>query len=173
MSDENNKPRIKNAMDNKKSGNYYSSNGNLEFSYNTEKLKEENKYKLQGEAFPKTINCFNWGACIFPYIWGPFNNSPIAVLSLVLCFIPYIGWLLSIVFSIYCGVKGNEWAWENKEWKSLNEFHATQRKWAAWSIGIEMAVIIGISTFIFLAIQIIGNYGSGDQLYQLQSMLGI
>ena len=173
MSDDRNKPRIKNALDYRRNTGYSSSGSNLEFSYNTEKLKEENKYRVQGEAFPKTINCFNWGACILPFIWGPFNNCPIAVLSLVLGFIPWIGWLLAIVFSLYCGAKGNEWAWENKEWRSLNEFHATQRKWAAWAVGIEASIIIGISTIIFITIQIIGNYGSNEQLYQLQSILGI
>lgn len=145
MSDENNEPRIKNALENRRN---YSNSSALEFKYNEQKLKEENKYRVKGEAFPQDVNCFNWGACIVTPIWGLCNNSPIACLSLVLGFIPFVGWLLCMIFSIYCGVKGNEWAWAKKDWPSLQEFHRVQKLWALWAIGIEVAIII-ISVVVF------------------------
>lgn len=138
---DNNESRIRRAVPRNVS---YGSSSNIEFGYDTEKLKKENRYRVKGQAFPEKINCFNWGACIITPIWGLFNNSPIACLAFVLPFIPYFGWLLSILFSIYCGAKGNEWAWENKEWESINHFHSVQRKWAIWALAIETGIIIAV-----------------------------
>ena len=107
----------------------------------TEKLKKENRYRVQGQAFPKSINCYNWGACILTPIWGLFNNTPVACLAFILPFIPYIGWLLAIVFSIYCGIKGNEWAWQNKQWQSMEHFHTVQKNWAIAGIVFEIVLM--------------------------------
>jgi len=124
LTNNNNESRIRRAIP--RNAGYDSSN--LEFGYDTEKLRKENRYKVNGQAFPKNINCFNWGACILSPIWGICNNSPIALLSLVFSFIPVIGAVLGIAFSVYCGMKGNEWAWQNKEWQSIEHFHYIQRQ---------------------------------------------
>ncbi len=139
--DDNSESRIRRAVPKNIS---YGSSSNIEFGYDTEKLKKENRYRVKGQAFPTRINSFNWAACIVTPIWGLFNNTPIACLAFILPFIPYVGWLLSILFSLYCGVKGNEWAWENKEWESINQFHAVQRKWAFWALAIETGIIIAL-----------------------------
>ncbi len=119
----------------------YGASYDIEFGYDTEKLKKENRYRVKGQAFPKNINCFNWGAFFLTPLWGLFNNTPAACLSFVLPFIPYAGWFLTIIFSLFCGVKGNVWAWENKEWESIEQFHSVQRKWAAWGVCIELFII--------------------------------
>ncbi len=137
--------RIRNALSAKT--NSYAGQSALEYQYNTEKLKEENKYRVTGDAFPEKINQFNWGAFILTPIWGVFNNTPIACFVIVLGFIPYIGILLSFLFALYCGMNGNEWAWKNKEWENTNHFHNVQRKWAQAGIFIEIITIIAISTF--------------------------
>lgn len=139
------KSRIRNALDAKT--NTYTNQGALEYKYNTEKLKEENKYRVTGDAFPEKINQFNWGAFILTPIWGLFNNSPIACLVIVLGFIPFIGILLSFLFALYCGIKGNEWAWKNKNWTNIRQFHYIQKKWAQAGIIVEIIMIIAISTF--------------------------
>lgn len=151
MTNNNNKYKIRNAISSNRSG----VSSNLEFGYDTEKLKQENRYRVQGQAFPKNINCFNWGACILTPIWGIFNNTPITLLSLILGFIPYLGVILGIVFSLYCGIKGNEWAWTNKEWSSLNHFHYVQRQWAKWAIIIEATIL---TIFLLCGIHIANNY---------------
>lgn len=155
MSYDNNESRIRSAVS--RYGNYGASS-NIEFGYDTEKLKKENRYRVKGQAFPKNINCFNWGACIITPIWGLFNNTPIACIAFVLPFIPYLGWLLSILFSIYCGAKGNEWAWENKEWESINHFHSVQRKWAIWAVAIEVALIAVFFSSIMYFSQVFSQY---------------
>ncbi len=145
--DNENTPRIRNALNRQSS-----KSGALEFRYNQEKLKQENRYRVQGEAFPERLNQFNWGACILTPIWGLGNNTPIACLSIVLSFIPYVGIILALIFSIYCGIKGNEWAWQNKEWTDLKQFHEVQRKWAAAGVIIELVSIV---IFTYAAFSII------------------
>lgn len=151
MSDDRYKPRIRSASEARDAAS------GLQFSYNKEKLEQENRYRVTGQAFPKRIDCFNWGACILGPVWGLFNNSPIACLGIVLGFIPYLGIVLGILFSLYCGAKGNEWAWTNKEWQSLEHFHYVQRKWAVAGVIIELIFIVGITIFAFTAINVLQN----------------
>lgn len=128
--------------------------GEVEYKYNLEKLEQENRYKVDEfvDAFPEKLNKFNWGACILPPIWGLCNNSPIACLTILLGLIPYIGCFLVIGFSIYCGIKGNEWAWHNKEWVDMKQFHEVQRKWAFGAIIVELVffiiTIVGVLIFV-------------------------
>jgi hypothetical protein len=43
--------------------------------------------------------------------------------------------------AIALGVKGNEWAWKSRRWRSIEQFKAHQRGWtiAGLFIGIPMA----------------------------------
>lgn len=83
---------------------------------------------------PEEIRGWNWGAFLMSWIWSIGNKSYIGLLSLV----PYIG----IIMVIILGVKGNEWAWQNRQWESVEQFRNTQRIWAYWGVGILIASII-------------------------------
>ncbi len=84
----------------------------------------------QGEAavVPPEIQGWNWGAFLLTWIWGIGNNVMIALLALI---IPFWG--------IYLGLKGNELAWRNKQWESVEHFKQVQRRWALWGLGILVA----------------------------------
>src|ERR687885_1931369 len=88
---------------------------------------------------PDEIKGWNWGAFLMPYLW-PFTNKVwIGLIALV----PQIGWLMAIAL----GVKGNEWAWKSRRWRSIEQFKAHQRGWtiAGLFIGIPMAwIYIGL-----------------------------
>ena len=114
-----------------------------------DKLKNVTEYE---QAFPKDINRFNWGAFLMPCVWGPANNTLIPLLSLVIMFAPF-GFVLNIVFSIYCGIKGNEWAWTNKQWNSIKEFHSVQKKWAIRIIIAYALIFAGMTYAISYSIQ--------------------
>ena len=58
--------------------------------------------------------------------------------------IPFVG----IVMKLVLGVHGNEWAWRNKEWASLDEFIRVQRNWAR-AAGIFFG-ILGIGVVLAL-----------------------
>ena len=92
---------------------------------------------------------FNWGAFLLSWIWGLGNNTYITLfilLSVILVFIPF-GGLVPFGLCIWFGIKGNEWAWQNKHFESVEKFHEIQKKWAiagtiVFVIGIIFSVIM-------------------------------
>ncbi len=99
-------------------------------------------------TIPEEVRGWNWGAFFLSWIWGVGNNVWIALLA----FIPFVNFIMGIVL----GIKGNEWAWRNKKWDSIEHFKKTQRTW-----GIVGIVLIVFSFFIFpiMAAVIIPNLG--------------
>ena len=61
--------------------------------------------------------------------------------------------LVSLGLMIWFGIRGNEWAYENKDWSSLEDFHIVQRIWVkAWFIINIIACSIFIILFIIYVI---------------------
>ena len=74
-------------------------------------------------AMPEEVKAgFNWGAFWLNWIWGIGNNVWISFVVLV----------LPLIWNIYLGVKGNELAWLNREWESVEQFKQTQAVWSKW-----------------------------------------
>ena len=103
------------------------------------------------KTFPAKFNSFNWGAFLMGWIWC-LGNGKIGLgflLFLLYCFvnIPYIGILFSIpglIISFWLGVRGNKIAWNNKAWKSVEEFEKVQKSWTvAGVILLSIAFIFG------------------------------
>jgi hypothetical protein len=63
----------------------------------------------------------NWGAFFLTWIWGIGNNTPIALISVI----PFVGLVMAFVLLF----NGNKWAWQNKKWPSVAQFHRTQKMW--------------------------------------------
>lgn len=114
------------------------------------KIKQNNtpqieyfKFIIQDNERNKDINIkeikkWNWGAFWLPWIWGIANKSYLALFA----FIPYF----NIIWQFVCGYKGNEWAWKNKNWESIETFHKLQKKWAiVSSIIIGLIIIFGVT----------------------------
>ncbi|MBN1349962.1 DUF2628 domain-containing protein [candidate division KSB1 bacterium] len=95
---------------------------------------------------PPEIKKWNWGAFFLNFLWGIFNKTYIALL----CLVP----IANIVVVFMLGVKGNEWAWKNKEWKSIEHFKKVQKKWAVWGASVFASSII-IPLLILLSINIV------------------
>lgn len=94
----------------------------------------------------EVLGKFNWGACLLNWIWGLGNKTYITLLVWLISFIPLVGLFASIAFVIWCGVKGNAWAWQNKRFESVEAFHAYQKKWATagvivWSVSIVLSIL--------------------------------
>ncbi|HEY8598869.1 MAG TPA: hypothetical protein VIL85_10595 [Thermomicrobiales bacterium] len=99
-------------------------------------------------AVPAEVQGLNWGAFLLNWIWGIGNNTWLALL----CFVPFI----NIIMAFALLFKGNEWAWQNKQWDSVEHFKTTQRKWAMAGL-----ILIGISLlFGCLSIVLGGIAGS-------------
>lgn len=102
-----------------------------------------------GEAAPDSIaNKFNWGAFLFNWIWGIKYKKWVLLIILVLAFIPY-GFIAGIVMCLWAGMKGNQWAWEEVQYKDEKDFHKAQQSWVkAWAVCAGIICIIGIAAFI-------------------------
>jgi serine/threonine-protein kinase len=99
------------------------------------------------EKVPDEIQDWNWGAFFVPGVWCITNHVWIGLvswtdLSLVSTVVTFgMTWP---IMAIILGVKGNEWAWKSRRWRSVKEFKRHQRFWA----------IIGFFIFIMLLILI-------------------
>ena len=104
-------------------------------------IAENTSGQGEGADIPPEIIRWNWGAFFLNWIWGIRNKTYIAFL----CVVPIIGFVMMIVL----GMRGNEWAWQNKHWESAEQFLHEQKVWSKW--GIRYAVlllILGLLGFI-------------------------
>ena len=97
----------------------------------------------QGESaiVPEEVKGWSWAGFSLTWIWGVFNGVLISLLVLI----PFP--LFSLAWAIVLGVKGNEWAWRNKKWDSVEHFKNTQRPW-----NIAGIVIFAISMVALIII---------------------
>ena len=87
---------------------------------------------------------WNWGAFLFPVIWGLANH----VYQALLCMIPVFG----LFYAFYLGRNGNELAWRGRYWESEQIFKKTQRIWAIVAAIIAIAqVALGIGVAVSTA----------------------
>lgn len=101
------------------------------------------------DELPEGIKGWSWGAFLLNWIWAIGNKTWIGLL----CFIPYIGF----IFSILLGIKGREWAWQNKRWESVEHFNRVQRKWSVWGFIIVVGVF-GLGILAAIAIPAYHDY---------------
>ena len=83
------------------------------------------------------------------WIWGLGNKTYIALLM----FVPIVNFVMPFVL----GAKGNEWAWRNRRWDSIEHFQATQRKWAKWGVVLVLVAIPGVVGMFFGVSYILKN----------------
>ena len=96
---------------------------------------------------------FNWGAFLLNWIWGLGNNTYITLLIFVgsiAAFIPFIGAFVPLGLCIWFGIKGNEWAWQNKHWDSVEHFNEVQKIWTI--VGVVLAIIGFVLGFLFFTV---------------------
>jgi hypothetical protein len=65
-----------------------------------------------------------------------------------------------MIMAIVLGVKGNEWAWRNKRWDSIERFKKVQRTWM-W-VGIAILIVSLIVGALAAAISAL--YSSGGEI---------
>jgi hypothetical protein len=96
------------------------------------------------KAVPPEVRGWNWGAFLLTWIWGICNGTFLALLSLI----PGVHFIMMFVL----GAKGNEWAWKNKQWDSVEQFHKAQRRWAIWAVSLWL---IGASAAVLFTVGIL------------------
>ncbi len=97
---------------------------------------------------PPSLNKWSWGGFFFGWLWAVFNG----IYWPLIVFIPFIGWIASIVISIILGINGNRMAWEKKTWQGVDHFEKAQKSWAkAALIVFLVSILSGVLIFVFAA----------------------
>ena len=104
-----------------------------------------------GDDAPESISKkFNWGAFLFNWIWGIKYKQWILLIILLLLFIPY-GFIPALLMAFWAGMKGNQWAWEEVQYKNEEDFHQAQKAWVKWWF-IILGTILVISGIVWLTL---------------------
>jgi len=95
---------------------------------------------------PHELRGLNWGAAIWSVIWGGAMKVPAGTL---------LAWFLLLmvipIFPLYLLFKGNEIAWRNRKWSSIEEFLESQRKWTISglvAVGLIILILVSIGMMI-------------------------
>jgi len=96
----------------------------------------------KGAAIPEGVKGWSWGAFLLNWIWAIGNKTWIGLLALI----PYV----NLVMVFVLGFKGRQWAWENKQWDSVEHFNTVQRKWAFWGTMLLIIPTLGIIAAIII-----------------------
>lgn len=124
---------------------------NAEISGDAKKCKFCGEWVCKDDEnnYPEDLKRFNWGAFLMNWIWGIMHGKYITLLYFVACLIPVIG---PIGISIWFGFSGNKWAWQSRNWASIEEFNQCQRNWVKlWIILFVLGLIFAIKAFLVLA----------------------
>ncbi len=79
---------------------------------------------------------FNWGAFLGTWMWGLYNRSYITLFMWAASATP-----LSGLFQIYCGLKGNEWAYKGKKWNDVKAFNKSQKRQTIFFVCLNFLII--------------------------------
>lgn len=111
---------------------------------------DERSGKGKDSIIPPEIKGWNWGAFGITLIWGIYYGAWVVLWGLLLGLIPLVG----ILWQVYVGIKGNEWAWRKNRWQSVEEFMAAQNKWKPWGI---VFFILSFLPLIFSVLPALSN----------------
>lgn len=100
-----------------------------------EQLQEIEPLDDEEDETPEEVRGWNWGAFFLNWIWGLGNRTYIALAM----FIPGVNLLVPFLL----GFMGNKWAWQNKEWEDVDDFLASQRRWAIAGTCVFLLMIFG------------------------------
>ena len=90
---------------------------------------------------------WNWGAFFLNWIWGIVHK----VYWTLIIFIPCIGSVAMLVGIFILGANGNKWAWNSRQWESLDECKRVQRQWRNWGLGIFIgSMVLSLICYIII-----------------------
>lgn len=128
------------------------SNDNMQRQHIVDRYDSNEENTFYSQTVPDIIKKWNWGAFFFSWLWGLFNGVYWPLILIVTNFIPYVGWLLTLIGCIVLGINGNEWSWKGKYWSSIAEFKRVQHNWSVavlWVFvgSLVIGFIIGIASY--------------------------
>lgn len=115
-------------------------------------IEGTNESNTKDEDITKDLKVFNWGAFFLTFIWGIRYKAWVTLLAIPLIWFQmpfFLNWILLTVLQIYCGIKGNEWAYKADKRQNKKDFQITQIKWAI--AGVLVNIFIPFSIMLILA----------------------
>ena len=120
-------------------------------------------------AEPLNLSKWSWGAFTLSWIWGFFNgcwwmflvNFGFFLLNMFAWVVPLVGIFVTIAnlgISILFGMKGTEWAWNNRKWDSISAFNQTQDIWNKVGLALFVFSWIVILLFVIISLATISQY---------------
>ncbi|MBE9124623.1 MULTISPECIES: serine/threonine-protein kinase [unclassified Coleofasciculus] len=115
---------------------------------------------------PDEIKGWNWGAFWLPGFWCLTNQVWVGLISwadLSLITLPVTFGTTWPIVGVVLGVKGNEWAWKSRRWRSIKDFKRHQRFWAiaSWVIVGSFAALLALIFALFLIGMVLGMGSMG------------
>jgi len=110
----------------------------------------------KGKDIPKELKDFNWGAFLLTFIWGIKFKAWVTFLVIPLVWFQFpfgLNWLFLIILQFYCGIKGNEWAYQVDWWKTPADFRRTQTRWAIAAVLVHILVPLVIISVLTLFVK--------------------
>jgi membrane protein YqaA with SNARE-associated domain len=93
--------------------------------------------EINNGPLPEELKGWNWGAFLLNWIWAIGHNVWLGLL----CLVPYVGFVMAIVL----GLKGNEWAWQYRQFNSVEEYKTIQKAWMKWGIIVFIiSIVLGV-----------------------------
>lgn len=90
---------------------------------------------------PAELQGLNGGAFFLNWIWAIAHNYWLGLLALIPC----VGFFVAI----YMLIKGNELAWQNRRFESVEQFKEIQKKWLIWGVAIfAIAICLNVVSTI-------------------------
>ena len=100
--------------------------------------------EINNGPLPEELKGWNWGAFLLSWIWAIGHNVWIGLIALI--------GPASLIMAIILGIKGNEWAWQYRQFKSVEEYKEIQKAWMKWGIIAAIAqLVLGIIFIILYA----------------------
>lgn len=112
-------------------------------------VQMDNNTSGQGSTavVPDAIKGWSWAAFLMNWIWAIGNKTYIGLLALL--------GPISLIIAIVLGIKGNEWAWQNRQWESVEQFKATQKVWTVWGVVLlVVGFVIGLISAVIPALMV-------------------
>ena len=97
-----------------------------------------------GAILPAELQGVNFGSFLLGLFWSLAHNYWLGLLCLVPC--------VNFVMPFYLLFKGNEIAWQNRRFESVQQFKEVQHKWLMWGIGVTVASCLIYGVFMIIAV---------------------
>ena len=110
---------------------------------------------------PLDLSKWSWGAFVLSWIWGFFNGCwwmflvkiGFFLLNALLWWVPFVVIIVTIAdlcVSVLFGLKGTEWAWNNRSWNSAASFKQVQDTWNKVGLALFLlSIILTVFSVIF------------------------